>query len=268
MNNYTKWYDLIKKHLSNYKIDKLQIEKNGIWKKNKKEYSHILPLECGNLNYMCPEAETALSDEEKHSDWNHLNSSQTLCVNFFAPLKYLNDGRLLAVFLSYIVGKKTDIKESCFEYVPKAYSSNFDFYVKDKEDGEYFFEIKYTENGVAKSGGGKNPFNAYCRYYCEDVKDNPSFKRVTKDAFMNKHYQAYRNMVKAKGNSYSIFITMKGNASTYEELQLAVKDLKCKKPANLILLYWEELIDVTIKLFNDNKELKEYYIKLKEKYII
>lgn len=266
--NYEKWYEQIKLHLSDYKINVLQTNENGVWKKNKKEYSHILPLDKGTDNYMCDEAKGALTENERHSDWNHLNSSQTLCVNFFAPLMYSNNQELLALLLSHITGKGIAIKESCFEYVPKSYSSNFDFYVKDTEDVEYFFEIKYTEKGITTSGGGKNPLNAYCRYYCEDVKNNPSFRKVSKEVFMKKHYQAYRNMVKAKGNNYSIFITMKGNAATYEELQLAIKDLKCEKPANLILLYWEELIDETIKLFKDNEKIKEYYIKLKDKYII
>ena len=79
---YNKWYQQIKQHLSNYKNEKLKIYEDGIWVGNKKPYSHILPIELGENNYLCDEAKTALKSSEKHQDWYHLNSSQTLCRNF------------------------------------------------------------------------------------------------------------------------------------------------------------------------------------------
>ena len=243
MASYEKWSKRIKDNLSKYKVETLKIVENGVWKKNKKQYSHILPIEYGELNYLCDYAKNALAEDEKHSDWNHLNSSQTMCVNFFAPLRKIENGRYLNLLMSHLLKKDVSLKESCFEYVPEEKSTNFDFYVKDKSDGQYFFEIKYTEQDIDKSGGGKCPFNAYKTFYSEDVESNPAFINVDKDMFMKKHYQAYRNMVKGKGNDYSFFITMKSNEGTFKELQSALYDLHVESVPNVIALYWEELIE-------------------------
>ena len=271
MISYSKWYEKIKIHLSNYKKNELKIEKDGIWVGNKKRYGHILPKENAESNYLSDISRNALPKKERHKYWYHLNSSQTLCVNFFAPLIGVENGKYLNELLSKIVGKKviflkTD-KSPKFEHVPRKHSTNFDFYFKDTNTNEYFFEIKYTEAGISESGGGSNPSNAFKEYYEEDVQNNPIFKNVSKDMFMNKHFQAYRNMVKGVGGNYSIFITMKNNKATYDELQKALADLKVKETPNIIILYWEELIETTLDIVKANKSLEDYYKNFKKKYI-
>lgn len=267
MSSYNNWYDKIKEHLSKYKTNVLHITKDGVWKGNGKTYSHILPIEDGESNYLCDAAKTSLEESEKHQDWNHLNSSQTLCVNYFAPLRVNNDNSHLSILLSRLLSKEIKIADSLFEYVPVLKSTNFDFYAKDESINQYFFEIKYTEDGITKSGGGHDPAEAYELYYKEDVKNNPVFVNVTEDMFLNKHFQAYRNMVKGKGGDYSFFITMRSNPNTFKELQLALSDLRVRETPNVIILYWEDLIDLTIELFSDDKNLSDYYKQLKEKYI-
>lgn len=267
MNNYDNWYKMILKHLSEYKTNILNVPNDGIWKGNGKPYSHILPLEFGSLNYLCEEAKSSLKEDEKHKDWYHLNSSQTLCVNFFAPLKESDGGKHLSALLSHILQKQILIAKACFEYVPVKNSTNFDFYAEDNFNNKYYFEIKYTEKGIAKSGGGKNPQEAYNLYYKDDVDSNEAFTNVDRNMFMNKHFQSYRNMVKGKGNNYSVFITMKNNPSTFKELQEAIKDLRVDNLPNVVVLFWEELIDDSIALFKNNPILCAYYKKLKSKYI-
>ena len=267
MNSYLEWYKKIKEHLSNYKVNTLGIYKNGIWKGNGLEYSHILPIENGEDNYLCEEAKKSLAESEKHQDWNHLNSSQTLCVNFFAPLK-ANNNEYLSVLLSYLLNKKIIVVDSRFEYVPVKNSTNFDFYAEDDSASKYYFEIKYTEDGISKTGGGKCPSKAYELYYKNDVDSNSIFKNVSEDMFMRKHFQAYRNMVKGKGNDYSIFITMRSNPSTYKELQLSILNLRVDETPNILIIYWEDLIELAIHLFSENEKLSSYYKKMKEKYIL
>lgn len=267
MTSYKKWYEMIKVHLGTYKVNVLDIKEDGIWKGNGRLYSHILPLEQGDKNYLCDEAKKALKDDEKHQDWYHLNSSQTLCVNFFAPLKEIDGGKYLNLLMTRLFDKKIAIKDSCFEYVPIKNSTNFDFYAKDESNGQYFFEIKYTEDGITKSGGGKTPFKAYELFYKKDVEANPTFANIDANMFVNKHFQAYRNMVKGNGIDYSIFITMRSNPNTSKELESSISDLGVTALPNIKILYWEDLIDLVIKLVGDNNYLNEYYKKLKTKYI-
>lgn len=271
MINYEKWYSIVLEHLNEYKKNELGIKEDGIWKANNLSYGHILPLDLGEKNYLSKEVKEALTKEERHEYWYHLNSSQTLCVNFFAPLLNVCKGKYFNTLMSKVVGKNITLlktnKSPKFEYMPIERSTNFDFYFEDTSGNEYFFEIKYTEKGITESGGGRNPSKAFLNYYMQDVLNNPTFRNVTEDMFMNKHFQAYRNMVKGVGDNYSILITMKNNKATYEELQSALKDLKVKETPNIILLYWEELIDIVLELVKDNEELKDYYLRFKKKYI-
>ena len=202
---YEEWYKLIKQHLSNYKIDTFGNIGDGVYAGNGRKYSHILPDGFKEENYMCKEAKEALQDK-RHPDWYHLNSSQTLCVNFFSKIKEIDNKKYLNRFLSKIIGKDIIIKESCFEYKPVEKSSEFDFYIKDINNHNYYFEIKYTEKGIAAKGGGKTAHETYKKLYLPDVINNPYFKNVSEDDFLNKHFQAYRNMVKGVGNDYSVLI--------------------------------------------------------------
>ena len=262
---------MIKEHLSNYKKNELQLKENGVWVGNGQKYGHILPLADAEKNYLSNVSKDSLKQEERHKFWYHLNSSQTLCVNFFAPLINIENGKYLNDLMSKLLGKKISMKHEekspKFEYVPVPKSTNFDFYFKDTNSNEYFFEIKYTEAGISESGGGRTPSKAFVDFYEKDVLNNPMFRNVTEDMFMNKHFQAYRNMVKGVGDNYSIFITMKSNKATYEELQSALNDLEVKETPNVVLLYWEELIDLVLELVKDNEELKDYYQRFKKKYI-
>ena len=86
---------------------------------------------------------------------------------------------------------------------------------------------------------------------------------------MNNHYQAYRNMVMANKDSYTIFITMKDNLNTYSELESSLKDLglDINGNKNIKIIFWEDLIEKTIKYFKKDEKLLDYYNKFKEKYI-
>ena len=257
---YSEWRKKILDYLSRYKENSLSIQGNGLYRG--KEYPHILPEDKRKKNYL-EESFDEKPGFKKHTDWFHLNSSQTLCVNFFAALN--NDD--LSKWISTVLKRSVDVKSTCFEYVPVTHGSNFDFYICDTNNNHYYFEIKYTESGFGKKGGGENPHEAYKKYYKEDVESNPIFKSVTEDVFLNKHFQAYRNMVKGKGNDYSIIITMKSNAGTYNDLQSALCDLNVDDTPNVVLLYWEELIEETLELFKDNHDLRQHYDKFKNKYI-
>lgn len=47
-----KYQDYMKHHLSDYKLNKLGVSEDGIWKRNNKPYHHILPLGHQDLNLL------------------------------------------------------------------------------------------------------------------------------------------------------------------------------------------------------------------------
>ena len=42
------------RHLADYKVSALTVKKNGIWRKNHREYAHILPFGYQHLNILEP----------------------------------------------------------------------------------------------------------------------------------------------------------------------------------------------------------------------
>lgn len=265
--SYKKFYTNTIDHLVEYK--KSVTKEEGVYRKRK--YAHIWPEEYKECNYMCKEALKALLPSERHQNWFHMNSSQTLCVNYFAPL-FANNYENLNKILSKVIGYRICIVKHKFEYIENEGSTNFDFYCEDDKGGKYYFEIKYTENGVAKKTLASDPYGAYKKYYEPLLKQNSYLKNLLGGenwkTFMFRHYQAYRNIVMANEdtNSYCIFITMKSNPSTFKELNSAIEDAG-EQMNNVRRLYWEELIPETIDLIN-NEETKTYYKNLKAKYIM
>lgn len=142
----------------------------------------------------------------------------------------------------------------------KGEKSQFDFYIQDGEI-EIYFEIKYTEPSFGKWPNKKNntkqSINNHCTYvekgYKEMLKRSPFFTQdckdfitaMSEDAFskpnnpFNKHYQLFRNALKADKSRYSVFIFPKGNPSINNELELFRKNLVNND--HIIALYWEDL---------------------------
>lgn len=198
-----------------------------------------------------------ISAEKVHRYAHHLNSSQVLCYNFFRPM--LNDDHTSKQKLVALLKEQgIHISENAkcdFEYDDymdfKEERTEFDFHVADG-DTEVFFEIKYIEDGF---GGAKTDprhrekFNGtYSDMLkkCRCLKDNnPSYKEFLKN------YQLYRNVLRINDkHKYTIFITAKGNAKTYTQLDAFLKNINDEYKGNVIALYWEDLIEKGHPLFD------------------
>ncbi|MCR4562782.1 MAG: hypothetical protein K5694_06245 [Bacilli bacterium] len=278
MTNYKKWYGDIKAHLADYKINILEIPSNGIYEKNGKEYKHILPKVEGERNYINDIARNSLKPEDRHHDWFHLNSSQTLCVNYFAMLMD-EEAKNLSLILSRWINKEIHVNPSTmkFEKVDKSLygDSNFDFYCEDTEGHKYFFEIKYTERGIAKKcqpkhdKSDKNLLKIYDEKYRKMVEKEGSILDFDNPfIFMKKHYQAFRNIccANSKEGDYTFFLTMYGNVLTRKELDSCLEYVSNKE--FLKILYWEDIIKDTGEFFKNNEALREYFEELARKYLL
>lgn len=266
------WRKRVYDHLEKYKKETLKIPENGVFKGI--EYGHILPKENGPLNYIWVEKKMNYNLKIKqHMYWYHLNSSQTMCINFFLPLILKEKKDYLSLFFEKVLGINKKIKHSEFEKELEKGSTNFDFYAEDSDGRHYYFEIKYTEYDVSKKTSTEKVKETYEKFYQNDVKSNPTFSKVDEDMFMNKHYQAYRNMVKAKGDDYSIFITMDGNEGVDKEIDKALADLDLNREnareKNIILLHWGEVVKKTLDFIyeRDDQELIDYYMEFEKKYL-
>ena len=121
-----------------------------------------------------------------HQYAHHLNSSQIMCYNFFRPMIEGFDGVMyhpkdaLIKLFGMEVDEELEHKNAVcnFEYIDKSKdNTNFDFYFKSNQI-EVFCEIKYTEEGFAKSSRAKDPHERFESVY------KPMIDKA-KDIFVN-----------------------------------------------------------------------------------
>jgi hypothetical protein len=88
----TSYADALKAHLATYKRERLGVLEDGLWLKNQRPYSHILPEGLRRLNVLETIRREFWQFHESretvirlHSDFHHLNSSQAFAFNVFFP---------------------------------------------------------------------------------------------------------------------------------------------------------------------------------------
>lgn len=274
-----KYDKLIKSKLSSYKSVHLGIEQDGIWKRNKKAYPHILPENLYMLNIL-----ESFRDEfweyfdSKHSgsirlhqDFHHLNSSQALCFNLFFP--FIHDDFRFFHILQNILGipieKMIDIG---FEIILRHdEGTNFDFYIQYESSAQIFFELKYTENDFGSAKANKGHIKKYNNVY-KDL-----LKTVIKDHFKEqsnflKHYQIIRNLIYIgfnKNNSV-IFIFPKRNDDLIKSKHVILDAATDGYKYGIRIIYLEELVDSIVDnlIKKEHQKLRRHFSLFKEKYLL
>jgi len=222
--DFRKW---VYKHLSQYKIDTLGIEEDGIYHYRGREVpkAHILPYAERNKNILEQYRERYFisdhADIKFHQYFHHLNSSQALCINLFYPLIAENS---LDHFMSYLgLPDGFDVtpvfeKESDLEVAARR--TSFDFYVKQESVGQVYVEVKYTEDGFAHAKDDEEHRKKFHNTYLPLVQQKsvsflvPGCQEC--DLFL-KHYQILRNLVHVSENDYVVLLFPSGNKKVLVE---------------------------------------------------
>lgn len=298
--NYAKFKSDKLHNLSKYAKDTLRIKEDGIYKyggiEHKKDY--ILPKNSEKLNLIKPfNTELTLLELKKsynlHNYYYHLNSSQMMAFNYFLP--YTNNDFLKADFdklskvFSNLINREISIKKLELEKESDLES----MYLKNNEDKrlggdttfDVFFscdnntnisiEIKYTEYGFGKSKGSSNRHQLkFIQCYEKCINENGienyiDQKYLTVDFFLN-NYQLMRNLIHLyRKNQIIMFLYPKGNTKVDEEAKL-FKDILINSNAldRVKIVYWEDLIEETIRIFEEDNALLSYYLEFENKYIL
>lgn len=250
-------YKQIKSHLANYKINILNIEENGTWWKNKKEYAHILPEKEYNRNIIDGNFENDLREllntQDRHLGFHHLNSSQALALNLFGPL--IVSGRLDMIFKLLHI-KVENIIGSKFEYIANTNeNTNFDFFIQG-EPTKIFFEVKYTENKFGNAKDDDRHQNKYQKIYKENLSCNVE---ITRKEFLG-NYQLWRNLLYSEAGIV-VFVLPKFRIDLIEQVQSA--KIRLRKAENVKILLIDDLVE---KCISENK-LFEHYSEFNNKYL-
>lgn len=151
-----------------------------------------------------------------HQYAHHLNSSQIMCYNFFRPMIEGFDGTMyhpkddLIKLFGMEVDEELEHKNAVcnFEYIDKSKdNTNFDFYFKSNQI-EVFCEIKYTEEGFAKSSRAKDPHERFESVYkpmIDKAKDIFANGSISESVFNTKYYQLARNAIRATSSGKHVF---------------------------------------------------------------
>lgn len=245
--SYKSWYNGVIAHLK----DVTHCSNGGYIYSNEEEMKNFIFEQ--ELSQVFP----AMTMKSLQKDWRHANSSQVMCLNFFAGLIGENNDKLTQ-FVNSVLGIDGFVTYFAAEYTEKGLklrSSNFDFYIETDTGIRIYFEIKYTEPGFAAKARGKvDWWEAYYRPLCEQ---SYHLKNVERNEFMQMHFQLYRNLAMAKENSYCVFITDSNNPATSRELAPWIN----KK--NIIILSWQDAVKKVLDLSIST----DYFKRFEEKYL-
>ncbi|MDN4753200.1 hypothetical protein QYZ87_01435 [Porphyromonadaceae bacterium W3.11] len=235
----------------------------------KREYEHILPKDCQDLNiidkgYKCSIEEFERKDKAKrHPYFSHLNSSQALTLNLFGPLRH--EHLLTSVLQMMEISTNAPLK-GMFEK-KGIERSNFDFYI-ESVDIKVFFEVKYTEYTILTKSKAEDNDLRWKKYYKDPMNMilNDESKPSAKDKFFNQ-YQLWRNIsVVCEEDNFSCFVFSKLRSDLEAEVANAKQLLKPNYASRVKVLYIEDICKKILET-SDKKALKDHYTEFKEKYI-
>jgi len=266
----------IKEHLSVYaqQSEELRNLMGGTWHNGNKCYSYILAdKRYTELNFLPKYREElskhiSISKIKLHTDAHHLNSSQIMCMNFFFPLmKERSLDHILRIVSSKCMWANP---EGQFEKISdidggQRGATNFDFYIKDENGNQAFFEIKYTEGdfGSAKDDDSHN--KKWNSIYRELIESSPVLKQgvIDKEEFF-KNYQLLRNIVHIKDLRKDYVVFLVPEETLYEKAETFIKKaIKEDALDNVRVIGWKEVFE-TVKR---DPKLATYYAEFKKKYL-
>lgn len=270
-------------NLSRYKTDVIREYQNGIYKHPRSRTIKKLPYILPKIDYHFKNIKNILSgiradflnsnykNIKPHVYFNHLNSSQAMCINFFYPLIKNN---LLNHVLSRIkINEPINYSEVEFEKDSNIENTgrktNFDFYIKTKNNKNIYFEIKYTERSF---GSAKNDIPHIKKFNADYLPKLNSVSHInknyhSKDKFF-KNYQIMRNILNIDESSYVVIIYLKEN----EKFRIKCEEVKNKiilKPltSHFLDIDWHDMFDWVYYNIQNYTILVKYYGDFYNKYL-
>lgn len=238
----------------------------GKWRDEvRKEYKHILPILGKNtresrINALKDYLDVTIKEcfitkkskgrkEPLHPNVHHVNSSQLLCYMVFSEMlnEDLTPTDTLIDFLAALGLNITSKARCSFEYHDnwrwkeecEPEGTSFDFHIHDGEN-EYFFEIKFTENGFGKAPNDDRHRQKIQEIYLPKMVSKYNLLPTVEN--IQKNYQIFRNILRSDSpNKKVIFITDGKNVATNKALGAFKKDFPGFCHDGVIFKSWQEV---------------------------
>ncbi|MCX5822143.1 MAG: hypothetical protein NTY86_01185 [Deltaproteobacteria bacterium] len=269
------------KHLSQYKVDVLGVQEDGLFPYGDRKIplSHILPRE--PIDHR---KENILEKYRAqfwyyydpriiklHQFFHHLNSSQALCINLFYPLIYEKKLDFFLRFLSISPGVDLHAffeKKSVIEKGAKNLTS-FDFCVQLAAARNIFVEVKYTEYGFSKAQEDDEHRAKFHRTYLPLLLEKSRYlvDECQEEKFFLNHYQILRNLVHISDTDHVVLLFPSANSVVAKEAAHAMDTLLTEAGRNrLRIVFLEEFVSF-LEDQSMGSSLDGYYQDFRTKYL-
>lgn len=260
------------RHLADYRVSALGVNLNGIWRKNRREYAHILPFGYQHLNILTPYLEEfwkffRSSTIKLHSDFHHLSSSQAMCFNLFFP--FIAEGKKHLPILSEIFSIEGVVEDALFELVlAPAEGTNFDFCVQTTK-AKKLFELKLTESDFGKAKADVSHISKFETIYSPALNGKFDPSCCSCDMFL-RHYQLMRNVwnLNLGTGDTLVCVVPKANSCLTKEIEFLKECLSEPYRERVSVYYLEDLAATVEKIIpNDADRMKEHFRLFSCKYL-
>lgn len=270
----TSYQVALRRHLGEYKANRLGIREAGIYRKTGRAYQHLLPSTLRYLNLLesiRAEFRNYLRHNPTvrlHPDFHHLNSSQALTFNLFYP--YLSAGGEVAGLITQVLGLGGNIREWHFEYIPDAEEgTNVDVAWQNSGGTWAFCEVKLSESEFGGAKADQRHEKKLREIYSPRLHGLIDERLLEFNEFC-RHYQLLRNisLLATHADSHVVFLIPEQNNALSPALRAVLGSLAESVRHRVHVAYLEKVL-VSIKNHSTlNPELKLYAAQLQEKYVV
>ncbi len=264
----------LKKHLAEYKTNRLGVREAGTYRKTGRPYQHILPSNLRYLNLL-ESIRAEFRDYLRHNpairlhpDFHHLNSSQALTFNFFYP--FLSGGGEAASTMAQALGTGGDVREWHFEYVPDVEEgSNVDVVWQNSDEVWTFCEVKLSESEFGSAKPNQRREKKFQQIYSPRLHGLIDERLLEFKEFC-RHYQLLRNIsvLATHSDSHMVFLIPEQNDALGSVLKAALDSLAGSVRHRVHVAHLEKVL-ASIKTHTAlTPELKVCAAQLEEKYVV
>jgi hypothetical protein len=270
----TSYQMALRKHLAEYKANRLGVREAGVYRKTGRTYQHLLPSNLRYLNLL-ESIRAEFRDYLRHNptvrlhpDFHHLNSSQAFAFNLFYP--FLTAGGEAVRLIAKALGPGGDVREWHFEYVPDPEEgTNVDVAWRNSDGIWAFCEVKLSEGEFGSAKPDQRHETKFREIYSPRLHGLVEGRLIEFKEFC-RHYQLLRNisLLATHPDSHVVFLIPEQNGALSPALNAVLGSLAGSVRPRVHVAYLEKVLASIRNAGTLNPQLKVYATQLEEKYVV
>ena len=239
----------LREHLAAYKVERLEVQTEGIWRRNRRRYPHILPESKRRSNILGTIRDEFWDWFEKggekvtlHRDFHHLTSSQAMCFNLFFSFKHPQ--LALDPVLRALGQPAQPVQECRFEHIlDDEEGTNLDFFILLRSGVRLLFELKLAEREFGRAQNDEPHRRKLKKIYGPRLPGRVSPSFLEQDVFF-RNYQLMRNLscLREQPEDRLYLVLPRANESLTGGIELLFQNLTPCWAQRVEVVYLEDLV--------------------------